>query len=48
MNLRCSRCDKKLSRKTARQIEGKPVCSACLFPPTKKGLPLPNPSPNSP
>lgn len=33
--LTCTRCGKRLSRKTARQIDGKPVCSACLFgPPT--------------
>jgi formylmethanofuran dehydrogenase subunit E len=40
----CSRCDKKLTRKTARQIEGKLLCSACLFPATKGGLPQPRSS----
>lgn len=37
--MNCTRCDKRLSRKFARLIEGKPICSACLFPPLKKGLP---------
>jgi formylmethanofuran dehydrogenase subunit E len=32
VNLACDRCGKKLSRKTARVIDGKPLCSACLFP----------------
>jgi formylmethanofuran dehydrogenase subunit E len=31
MTLRCSRCDKRLSRKTARMIDGKLLCSACMF-----------------
>lgn len=31
MKLICTRCGKKLSRKTARQIDGKPVCSPCMF-----------------
>jgi formylmethanofuran dehydrogenase subunit E len=44
MDLRCCRCDKKLSRKTARQIEGKLLCGACLFPATKGGLLQPRPS----
>lgn len=35
----CSRCDKRLARKTARLIDGKLLCSACLFPRTIKGLP---------
>lgn len=29
--LRCTVCDKKLSRKTARVIDGKPLCSSCMF-----------------
>jgi formylmethanofuran dehydrogenase subunit E len=36
--LRCSRCEKKLSRKRARMINGKVMCSACVFPPMKAGL----------
>jgi formylmethanofuran dehydrogenase subunit E len=31
--LYCHRCDKKLSRKTARLIDGKLLCSSCLFHP---------------
>lgn len=27
----CSRCQKRLSRKTARQIDGVVMCSACMF-----------------
>jgi formylmethanofuran dehydrogenase subunit E len=37
--MNCSRCNKRLSKKTARLIEGKPLCSACLFPKLNKGLP---------
>lgn len=37
---RCSRCDKKLSLKTARMIDGKVLCSPCAMPPTRAGLPL--------
>lgn len=33
MTLTCSRCGKRLTRKTARQIDGKPLCSTCLFAP---------------
>lgn len=29
--LSCERCQKRLSRKTARLIEGKVVCSTCMF-----------------
>jgi formylmethanofuran dehydrogenase subunit E len=36
MELRCERCDKKLSRKTARMIDGKALCSPCVFPPMKR------------
>jgi formylmethanofuran dehydrogenase subunit E len=36
--MNCERCGKKLSRRTARQVEGELLCSACLFPPLKKGL----------
>lgn len=32
----CTRCGKRLSRKTARLIEGKLLCSACLFKPRPK------------
>lgn len=35
----CSRCSKKLTRKNVRQIDGKLVCSSCLFPKLKKGVP---------
>lgn len=37
--LRCSRCEKLLSRKTARLIDGMVLCSACLFPKLKGGVP---------
>lgn len=33
MTFACSRCGKRLTRKTARQIDGKPLCSTCLFKP---------------
>lgn len=33
--MNCSSCNKRLSRKTARLIDGKLLCSACLFPPMK-------------
>lgn len=39
MKLFCSRCGRRLSRKTARQIGHRVICSACLFPPLKAGLP---------
>jgi formylmethanofuran dehydrogenase subunit E len=39
MEPRCTRCNKRLSRKTARLIDGNILCSACVFPPLKKGLP---------
>lgn len=29
--LTCNRCGKRLSRKTARQVNGEVICSACLF-----------------
>ena len=32
----CTKCGKRLSRKTARLIDGKILCSACLFPPMKR------------
>lgn len=38
--LTCTRCGKRLSRKSARLIGGKVLCSACLFPPLKKGIPV--------
>lgn len=31
--LRCSRCDKRLWKKHARMIDGKIMCSACVFAP---------------
>lgn len=31
----CERCHKRLSRKTARLIDGKVLCSACMFAPAK-------------
>jgi len=36
-DLRCSKCDKKLTLKRARVIDGKLLCSACLFPQAKRG-----------
>ena len=38
--LTCQRCGKRLSRKTARLIGKEVLCSACLFPPLRKGLPV--------
>jgi formylmethanofuran dehydrogenase subunit E len=39
-NLTCERCGKRLSRKTARQIDGVVMCSTCMFkPPAKQGDP---------
>lgn len=37
--MRCTKCDKRLTRKTARQIDGNLMCSACIFPPLKNGMP---------
>jgi formylmethanofuran dehydrogenase subunit E len=37
MKLACTGCGKRLSRKTARLIDGKVLCSACLFGPAKRG-----------
>jgi formylmethanofuran dehydrogenase subunit E len=34
----CTRCNKHLSRKTARLIDGKVICSACLFPKLRGGI----------
>jgi formylmethanofuran dehydrogenase subunit E len=31
--MRCTRCGKRLSRKTARLINGKTLCSSCMFSP---------------
>ena len=36
-DLACSKCGKRLSKKSARLIYGKVLCSKCLFPPMKKG-----------
>lgn len=33
MTLACTHCNKRLSRKTARMIDGKVMCSACMFAP---------------
>lgn len=38
----CDRCNKRLSRKTARQIGREVICSACLFPEMKAGIIIPN------
>jgi formylmethanofuran dehydrogenase subunit E len=37
--MHCSRCDKRLSQKSARLIDGKLLCAACLFPKLVKGVP---------
>lgn len=38
--LMCSYCGKKLSRKTARLIDGKVMCSTCMFKPaSERGKP---------
>jgi hypothetical protein len=34
----CSKCNKRLSRKRARMIDGKVLCSACLFAPRKRAV----------
>lgn len=31
MKLNCQQCGKRLSRKTARLIDGKVLCSTCMF-----------------
>ncbi len=38
MKLECTRCSKRLSRKTARIIDGKVLCSTCMFAPQEKKL----------
>lgn len=35
----CSVCNKGLSRKSARLINGKIMCSLCMFPRLKRGIP---------
>lgn len=35
--MNCTRCNKRLSRKTARIIDGKVLCSTCMFAPAMKG-----------
>jgi hypothetical protein len=40
-DLRCTRCDKRLSRKTARMIDGKVLCSTCMFAPPERGIEWP-------
>jgi formylmethanofuran dehydrogenase subunit E len=42
--LACSKCGKRLWKKSARLIDGRVICSACLFPKLDKGRPndLPN------
>jgi formylmethanofuran dehydrogenase subunit E len=39
MTLTCTKCGTKLTKKRARLIEGKVMCSKCLFPEMKKGVP---------
>jgi formylmethanofuran dehydrogenase subunit E len=34
--LTCNRCGKRLSRKTARLIDGRVLCSTCMFGPKPK------------
>lgn len=36
MKLQCTHCGKRLSRKTARQINGVVMCSTCLFKPASE------------
>ncbi len=36
-DLTCHKCGKRLSKKTARMVEGRVICSACLFAPRKSG-----------
>lgn len=35
----CTHCGKRLSRKTARQIDGVVTCSTCMFKPAKERTP---------
>lgn len=35
MKFTCQQCGKRLSRKTARLVEGRVLCSACMFTPQK-------------
>jgi hypothetical protein len=37
VKLSCRHCGKRLSRKTARVIDGREICSACMFAPRKSG-----------
>lgn len=36
--MKCERCNKRLSRKTARLIDGEVLCSTCMFAPRKSGV----------
>ena len=36
MKLVCQQCGKRLSRKTARKIDGRVLCSPCALPPMRK------------
>lgn len=38
IRLICERCGKKLSRKRARQIDGKVLCSPCVFAPPARAV----------
>jgi hypothetical protein len=38
MRLNCSKCERKLSKKSARMVEGKVICSSCLFPKMVQGV----------
>lgn len=35
--MRCSKCQKRLTHKRARLIDGKVICPSCLFPSLTKG-----------
>jgi len=38
-SLHCNRCDKRLTRKTARHVNSEWLCAKCLFPKLKGGVP---------
>jgi recombinational DNA repair protein (RecF pathway) len=40
MEQHCARCQKKLSRKRARLIDGKVLCSTCMFAPPPRNEPI--------
>lgn len=42
MDLTCTHCGKRLSKKTARQIDGVVMCGVCMFKPaSQRGKPIP-------